>query len=192
MKKLFLLPLSLLALVACGPQGGQEQTPAEPLFVLNAENFAMVDSTQSSSYAKYNGDHTYGEYTVTSAQVMKNAYSGVTPDYQVLQFQKTAGTLTVASVKVSKVVVEYVNTYDLSDNYVSATFGGETYSLSAEEIAASVAAKEDTGSAKASGDQTYPLYKFTYTLNINASAAGELKLVAGNAGAVYLASIAVY
>ena len=52
-------------------------------YVINTSNFDMLDSSQSSGYAKYNGTHTINGVSIVSNQVMINSSS--------LQFQKNAG-----------------------------------------------------------------------------------------------------
>ncbi|MDE6442270.1 MAG: hypothetical protein K2L12_05930 [Clostridia bacterium] len=78
---------------------------------LTNESLSILDETQASGYAKYNGTHTVGDYSVTTNQIMPNEYQGK----NVLQLQAKNATLTVTG-NFTKVVLTIVSTYDFDND----------------------------------------------------------------------------
>lgn len=160
-----------------------------PVIEMNSTNFLMLDPSQSSGYAKYNGDHTYGDYTVTSKDVMVGGINKY--ETKTIQIKKTSGSLKIASIEAKKVTFELISTFDFEEKTVlSVKFAGNTYTLTAEQAAAVNSARVEVG--KTTDDTPKTVYSYTYTLEINAAAAGSFEICGNGAGASYCTRIAIY
>ena len=193
-KTILLMPILMFGLAACGPTGGGDKPKptGDPLVVIDTQ-LSVVDPTKTSGYAKYNGDHVIGDYTVTTSNILVQDYDKSNPKVPIVQAKKIDGTITINSIKVTKVVVDFVSTYDLSDNYITATFNsGEKIALTDNEITNANANKVKIGTKVISDTESYDINRITYTLNINAVSAGTLVLSGGEKGAVQFSAISIY
>lgn len=87
----------------------EEVAPVEPV-VLTKESITMLDVSQSSTYAKYNGVHDFTDYAFSTTSVMPNTYAAQSLD--VIQFKAKEGTLTFTKGAFTKVTLKVYSTYD--------------------------------------------------------------------------------
>ena len=87
----------------------EEVAPVEPV-VLTKESITMLDESQSSTYAKYNGVHDFTDYAFSTTSVMPNTYAAQSLD--VIQFKAKEGTLTFTKGAFTKVTLKVYSTYD--------------------------------------------------------------------------------
>ena len=150
--------------------------PADGKVSLNRENvFAGITE---GGYGDHNGDHTVGDLTVSTNNVMGNTYGD-----NVLQFKKETGTLTVKNVTVSSVTLVIVNSYDYSAN-VEVKIGDTVLELPAP--ADVNAAGVDSGIQNSSG---YAIKRYTVTIELDAPLTGDLVVTNTTGYAVYMESI---
>lgn len=157
------------------------EEPASAPTVITRENiFAGLTGT---SYATYNGDHTLGDLTITTDNVLGNSH-GVD---SVLQFKKNAGTMTVKEVTVSSITFNIASSYDYTKHYFTVKIGDTVITLpSVEDVAATEVA---TGLKNSNG---YEVSQYTLTIVLEEALTGDLVITNDtNVGACYLEAITI-
>ena len=139
--------------------------------------FAGLSGT---SYATYNGEHTVGNYTITTSDVLGNTY-GTAKD-EVLQFKASTGTLTFDG-QFTKIVITQLSTYEYDKtNFIVVSVGGTV--LTGTKVSSE---KTESMSAATNG---YAIYKHVIEFTITGNTAQEIKITSGTtSGAKYITSI---
>lgn len=120
----------------------------------------MLDESQNSGYAKYNGKHTINGVEVTTQSVMVNDYGGS----NVIQCKAKEGKITLSGA-FSKVVIVFETTYKYDTSPFLLTKDGA-------DIRPTVSPAEvSTGRnyAPQSGGQSYPIVSYTLEVTLDAS-----------------------
>ena len=125
MKKLFLLPVMMFALVGCNKPAAPAKT-----YTLVKESITMVDSTQSSTYAKYNGEHEFEDIKFTTADVMQGTYC----DTGVIQFKANVGKSTFTTGSFKKATLKIYSTYDYDEVFVVGGQKGDSAAINAARV----------------------------------------------------------
>ena len=158
--------------------------PAQPLLTIKKAGLQILDDTQSSTYNKYKGDQTFGDYTVNVVGVMPNTYN----TYEVVQLQGEKGTIKVTGT-FTKIKIVYVGANTYSDNYgFNITVGGQKQTIDAAAVNAT---KVETGIiGSGSQDNGKAIYQFTVELSFE-STIGEI-MINNIKGAKYCTLIELY
>lgn len=163
------------------PTGGSTEDTDTALIRMTPENFAKTAPAESGLYNQYNGDHTYGSYTVKTTAVAVNGNNNL----QTLQCQKANAKIEIANIKVSKIEITVESKYVPSADYnLHPTFNGTETAFGQTQIDQSNASKKAT--------VTDGVSYFTYSYELNASAAGSLVLSGNTGGAIYATEIAIF
>ena len=139
---------------------------------------SLFPGLSGTSYATYNGDHTVGDYTVTTSDVLGNTNN----TYDVLQFKKLSGFLTVEGT-FKKVTIEIESTLDYSDDNAFSVYVGAN--LQTIDSAAINAARVDSG--KTSGK--YKVYLYTIVMELETAQTDTFKIAKESTGAGYALKI---
>lgn len=154
---------------------GEEPAVTERLELNKANLFEGLSGT---SYATYNGQHTVGDYVVTTENVLGNTNN----TFDVLQFKASAGTLSVDGT-FKKVTVVIESSYDYDDNNcISIYVGGEKQAYSTADVNA---ARVDTGVMSG----TYPVYLYTVVVELDEATEATFMVKKDTAKATYVTSI---
>lgn len=158
-----------------------EDTPIpvdQPLFTLqNDADFEKTNPSASSDYDKYNGDHVYGDVTVTTAQVMKNTQYG---SAAVLQIQKAAGVVTFTATSKS-VHLSYLSSFDWNKDSKKNTIIPIKVSLDGVDQTIDHAAIQEAREETSYKSGSFTVYR--YTVVVAAATAGEHTWSITNPGA---------
>ena len=140
----------------------------------------------ATAYASYNGTRKVETYDVTTNAVMKNKQG----DVDVIQMQKTNGTITVKNISTKKIKIVGVTTYNNTEGkYLpSISYNGTTKSFSNTEASAIFGAKVDTGHVNGSNK----IYSFIVELEFATTTAGDLQIKCGSGGAFYMTEVIFY
>ncbi len=133
------------------------------------------------SYATYNGEHTLGNLTITTSNVLGNTQG----EKNVLQFKSSSGTLTVSNVTASSITLTIISSFDYTAN-VEVKIGDTTLTLPAP--ADVHAAGVGTG---VTTDKGYEYKLFTVTIDLDAPLTGDLVITNVTGFAVYMTSIVI-
>ena len=101
--------------VATNVVEGIDEEPVPPVVgtpAVELNTSVLFAGITGTGYADHNGEHTVGNLTVTTTDVLngKSYFTG----NEVLQFKKTTGTIVVSSTKVTKISIVVVDTYDVA------------------------------------------------------------------------------
>ena len=167
------------------PEGGEtpggDTPPAGFQVVLPTTGTNLVSETvfpgiePSSGYAGHNGDHTVGNLTVSTNNVM----SGTQGTFNVIQFKKGGSTFTVKNATVTTITFLVVSTYDYTGN-VDIKVGDTVVTL--PDAATVNAAAVNTGVMN--GANEYKAY--TVTVTLNSALTGDLVITNNLTYAVYM------
>ena len=160
----------------------EPETPAEgykvelPATGTNLTSENVFAGITESGYAACNGDHTVGELTVSTNNVM----AGTQGIYNVIQFKKQGSTFTVDNVNLTTLTVLVISTFDYT-GHVDITVGGTAITLpdaaSVNATAVSTGVKNDNG---------YEFKVYTLTVTLDSALAGELVITNNLSYAVYM------
>ena len=154
---------------------GHEDEPI-PTGNLELKKDNLFEGLTGTSYATYDGDHKVNGYKVTTKDVLGNANNG----YDVLQFKKQTGTLTVTGKFVR--IVYIIETSFSNFNNITVYVGDTKV-----EITESNYTSENAGKTS---DGKYDITLYTVTIDLEATdAAQEIKFVNESGNAVYVTSI---
>lgn len=182
-KNIILLPLLMLALASCGGNnnstaGSVTVTPTEKLELTRSTLFAGLSGT---SYATYDGDHTVGNYTINTSNVLGNSVNTL----DVIQFKASAGTLTVNGA-FQKVTIELESTFDYDADHGFSVYVGD--SKQTIDAAAVNSARVDSG-LKGGKDNGYTVYYYTIEVSLDSVQSNTFKIAKETQGAGYATKI---
>ena len=129
------------------------------------------------SYATYNGEHTVGEYVVTTSNVLGNTYGG----NAVLQFKASAGTMTLDG-EFTKIVIIVAATYAYDSLNKITVYAGAT------ALTPTLLNTENTGAK----ENNYEVMLHTIEYTVTGTGVQTIKFAKENAGAGYLTSITFF
>lgn len=136
---------------------------------IKKDGLKILDNAQSSTYDKYKGNQTIGDYNVNIVGVMPNTYN----TYDVVQLKAGDGTIKVTGT-FSKIKIVYVGANTYSDAYgFNITVGGAKQAIDASVVNATKVETGITGSGNQ--DKGKAIYQFTVELSF-ASTTGEIMI----------------
>ena len=163
------------------PSGGT--TPVDPDdptdpdtdgYVLELTRDSLFPDLNDTVYEHHNGSHAVGGFTVTTTNVLGNTHH----DYDVLQFKKETGTMSVSG-EFTQIVVVIESTYDYNN------LNKLTVSVGSAALAVSEHATEHTGVK----DGNYEILIHTLVYDVNATGVQQITVTNTNSNAVYALSI---
>ena len=150
----------------------------QPAVALTGKSFSILDDTQSSTYNKYKGDQTVGNYTVNLSDVMVGTQYGYS---DLVQFKASSGKLTISG-DFTKIVLVFISTYDADNTGNKLTVKAGTTELTGTTTTVNTGEK--------SGDKDILLHTVEFT--VTGTGTQTITLEKTTSYAAYLVSIAFY
>lgn len=173
------------------PTPSSEEVSSEeiisPKLILDKSSVGVIDENgKTTSYATYDGEHTVGDYTITTSNVMpqNSSYSYNTDCLQFKSSEKEVGGYIKVSGVFNTIKLTAYSTYNYADNFTF-TCGEITMAIDSDIVTA------DTGLKY---NDKYAVKAYTVTARVAAEAISEYTIskTSGTKGAGYVTLIELY